>query len=78
MRDTLSPASLLVLGCTFLLVSPALWDAFAGDLSVHVAVTRLLLVLIGCWFALSVAASLAPVSEPGARRTSSPTDEPTD
>ncbi len=64
MKDTLSPASLLVLGCTFLLVSPSLWDLAHGELSVHAALTRYLVVLVGCWFTLSLAAGLAPRSTP--------------
>lgn len=63
-KDPLSPASLLVLGCTFLMVSPALWDALSGELDLRVAMTRYLVVLVGCWFALSIAHSLTPSTTP--------------
>lgn len=57
----LSPPVLLATGATS---SPALWAALVdGTLPIDVALTRVLLILLGCWMAFSM---LSPLIYPPA------------
>lgn len=66
MRDTLNPASGPVLVAAALIVSPALWHGMIlGELPLDVALTRYLVAVVGCWFALGLFLQFLP--EPAGR-----------